>query len=96
MSEQAKKLSNNFPYIGLVAGDNTLSFFVIAERVVLLSSSSFLKVLRGLMAAYYSFNIQYPQTLSQPLIFFQHFLFSVKEDTLPPAIIRFISCVDKL
>ena len=89
-------MSNNFPYIGLVAGDSSLSFYIIAERLVLLSSTSFLKVLKGLMAVYCSFNIQYPQSLSLPLLFIQHFLFNIKEDSLPPAIVRFISSVDKL
>ena len=60
------------------------------------SCTSFLKALKGLMAVYYSFNIQYPQSLSLPFLFIQHFLFNIKEDSLPPGIVRFISFVDKL
>ena len=77
ISNEVQKIPNNFPYIGVATGDDSLSFYLVVERTVLFSSSSFLKVLKGLIAAYYTFDIQYPQSLSLPLIFLQHFLWPV-------------------
>ena len=48
------------------------------------------------MACYYVFDIQYPQPLNIPLTFIQHFVYSIKEDVIPQALVRFISCLDKL
>ena len=89
-------MPNNHPYIGVVAGDDSLSFSVVTERLLILSTGSFFKAFQALMASFYAFNIEYPKALSTPLIFIQHFIFSIKEESLPPAIVRFISSVDKL
>lgn len=96
VSVQARQVPMNHPYIGVVAGDSTLSFFVITERLVLFSTGSFLKALKGLMAAYYVFNIEYPKGLNMPLLFIQHFVLCIKEEILPQALIRFITSLDKL
>lgn len=96
MTEQAKKLSVNHPYVGVVIGNDSVSFYLITERLIIFSTRSFIKALKGLMAAYYVFNIAYPKPLYSPLSFIQHFLFNIKNTTLPPAVIRFISCIDKL
>ena len=96
VGEEAKKIPVNHPYIGVVAGDDTLSFFVVAERQLVLSTNSFFRALRGIMASYYIFNIEYPKELHMTLIFIQHFIFCIKEVNLPQAVIRSISSLDKL
>ena len=86
----------NHPYIGVVAGDATVQFFVIAERNVLVRSKSFQSSLKSLIAAYYAFGICYPTATKAPLIFIQHFLLNIKEVKLPDNIIRFVSSIDSL
>ena len=44
----------------------------------------------------YVFDIRYPQPLNIPLTFIQHFVYSIKEDVIPQALVRFISYLDKL
>ena len=63
---------------------------------MVLTTSSFFKAMGGMMACYYVFDIQYPQPLNIPLTFIQHFVYSIKEDVIPQALVRFISCLDKL
>ena len=70
------------------------SFHVVTERIVLLSTTSFLKAAKGLVASYYVFNIQYPPQLLYPLTFLQHFLFDVKEDKLPPITVCIIITIE--
>ena len=89
-------MPNNHPHIGVVAGDDSLSFSVVIERLLILSTGSFFKASQALMASFYAFNIEYPKALSTPLIFIQHFIFSIEEESLPPTIVHFISSVDKL
>lgn len=96
MSEQVCGVSVNHPYIGVALGNDSISFVLVTERLVVFSSSSFMKVLKGLIAAYYVFNIVYPKTLHPPLSFIEHFLFNIKTGALPPTVVRFISCIDKL
>ena len=96
MTEQAYGVAVNYPYIGVAVGTETISFALVTERLVVFTTNSFIKVLKGLMAAYYIFNIEYPKVIQYPLCFIQHFLFNIKNDTLPQTIIRFISCIDKL
>lgn len=96
MTEQVRGVIFNHPYIGVAIGNETVTFVLVTERLVVFSTNSFMKVLKGLLAAYYIFNIEYPRVLQYPLCFIQHFIFNVKSDTLPPTVIRFISCIDKL
>ena len=86
----------NHPYVGVVASDDSLSFFVVTERLLVLTTNSFFKALRGMMACFYVFNIEYPKGLHMPLIFLQHFVFCIKEESLPQALIRFIGLIDRL
>ena len=63
LAESAMKLSCNHPYIGVVMYDSSIFFCVVAERIVLASSSTFLSSLMSLIAAYYAFDISYPTHL---------------------------------
>ena len=96
IGEDAKGVNINHPYIGVLKNNSVLSFAVIVERLVLLATKSFFKALKGLMAAYYVFNIEYPKSICQPFLFMQHFFFSILEKSLPPACVRLISSVDNL
>lgn len=96
IGEDAKGVNINYPYIGVLKNDSVLSFAVIAERLVLLATKSFFKALKGLMAAFYVFNIEYPKFIRLPLLFIQHFFFSIVEKSLPPACVRLISSLDNL
>jgi len=85
----------NYPYIGVATRKDSFSFFVVTERLVTLTTNSSFKAMTGMIACYYVFNIQYPQPLNIPLTFVQHFVYCIKE-VVPSALVRFISCIDKL
>ena len=92
----AEEVKLNHPYVGVVARDDSFSFFVVTERLVVLTTNSFFKAMSGMMACNYVFDIMYPQPLNVPLTFVQHFVYSIKENVIPQALVRFITCLDKL
>ena len=96
IADQVPDVDINHPYIGTIIANESISFTLVTERLIVFTSNSFYRVLRGLMAAYYVFNIEYPKNLYHLMCFIQHFLFGIKIDTVPPAIVKFISCFDKL
>lgn len=59
MTEQVYGIAVNHPYIGIAIGNERISFALVTERLIVFSTNSFMKVLKGLMAAYYVFNIEY-------------------------------------
>ena len=96
VAEQAKKVAVNHPYIGIIACTDSLSFSVVTETLLVLTTGSFFKAFQGMMACFYVFNIEYPKALSIPITFILHFISSIKEENLPPTVVRIISSVDKL
>ena len=96
ISAKAKSVAHRHPYIAFVPSDTAVQFCVIAEKIVVLTSKYFQSALLSLIAAYYTFGMEYPTANKACLIFVQHYLLNIKEDKLPDAVTRFISSIDSL
>ena len=83
-------LQNNFPYVAVSVGDISCEFLVICERIPLIKSSeqaNFVTIVNCLIAAYFTFNIEYPASLKSILIFTQHVLLGIiDEQPVPNAV----------
>ena len=77
--EKEKQLE---PYI-VVAGkpgmDRT-QFFIVCEQALLFESKSLRDAFVDLIATYYVFNISYPKSVCGVHLFFQHFVFNLKNN----------------
>ena len=57
---------------------------IACEGIIFNESKSFKDSLIDLMAAYHVFNIAYPKPLAPSLIFFQHYVFGLKDEQEVP------------
>ena len=96
LAEEAKKVPLNHPYIGVVASDDSFSFIVVTDWLLVLTTNSFFKALRDTMACFYVFNIDFLKVCTNPLYLFNIFVFSIKEENILQALIRFISSMNRL
>lgn len=96
VSAKAVTVATNHPYIAFIPCDSTVQFCVIAERNVLTTSKYFQSSLSSLVAAYYTFGIEYPTTSKASLIFVENFLFNIKNGKVPDAVTRFMSSIDSI
>lgn len=65
-------------------GTTNCQYMIACESFVLTESKSFKDSLIDLISAYYVFDIAYPKPLASCLIFFQHFVFDLKDSQLVP------------
>ena len=81
MESEIKDIPQSSPFIVQTGGafEESIQFFIACKQAVLLESKSFLDAILDLIATYYVFNIAYPKSLSGILLFFQHFLFGLKD-----------------
>ncbi len=97
LQEEVQKVAQNFPYLAVVTGNTSVQVFVIAERLVLTESFSFVKAILSLISAFFVFNVEYPKPLYPVCILLQHYIFCIKDDQpVPQSLVRFISSLDKL
>jgi len=68
----------NAPYISIVLGDMSCELFVMCEHIPFAQSTDFVSVLVCLIGAYFAFNIAYPASLKNVLVFVQHFILDIK------------------
>ena len=64
----------------------TIQFFLVVESIVFTKTSDFFDALWGLIALYFTFNIQHPKALTNVLVFTQHLLLGIKNNShkIPP------------
>ena len=87
----------NAPYIAIVLGDMSCELLVMCERIPLVQSADFASVLVCLIATYFAFNIAYPPSLKNVLIFVQHFILGIRDkQQLPNAALQLCSTLDKM
>ena len=95
-TEEVRNIRHSSPYIAITGrpGDDNAEYFVCCEQSILIESKSFLDVIIDMMSSYYVFDISYPQHLFAVFLFFQHFVFKIKESQPhPPALSKLIKNV---
>lgn len=87
-----RKISQAEPFIAVTAkaGTEAAQYFIICENSVLLESKSLRDAFVDLIATYYVFDIAYPRSVAGVMLFFQHFVFDLKDQQPVP------SCLCKL
>ena len=76
VNDEVLALAANHPYIALVIGGSSAQVFFVVERCVLQEIQAMSSILVGLIAVYFSFNMEYPTFVYSVLIFIQHFNFT--------------------
>lgn len=80
-----------------IAGTEKAQFFVACEKEVLLESKNLQDVIIYFYAAYYTFDISYPKGALGLFLFFQHYIFNMKDaQSLPACAFRLASCLCKI
>ena len=59
-------------------------FFICCEQGVYLESKSLKDAIIDLFATYLVYDVAYPKSLKSILIFFQHYIFNLKDDQQTP------------
>ena len=66
VSAKAITVATNHPYIVFIPSDCTVEFCVVAERNIVTKCKYFQNSLSSLIAAYYTFGIEYPSACTVP------------------------------
>ncbi len=97
IESQTAAVQLNSPYLAVVIGDMSCEMYVICERVPIAQTSDCVSALISLIAAYFTFNMQYLTSFKSVLIFLQHIIFELKDaQTVPNACIQLCSTLDKM
>ena len=92
LDEEVRKIPQNYPYVVMALGDDSLQFFIVGERLVLCECDEFIEALLDLICVYFTYNIEYPKNLSAVLLFVQHYILDIKDSQrIPPSPTRVIS-----
>ena len=91
------KLKNNWPYLVLLKHDCRIQILVVGERQVITEADTLWEGLKGLLGAYFAFNIECPNKLRALLIFIQHYVFKVRDTQSTPKVVKQVkSSLDKI
>ena len=78
-------------------GQHDCQVFICAEKSIFLESQSLKDSIIDLIAVYFIFNIAYPKYLDAILLFFQHFVFKIKDQQrLPNSTVKLIGNLQKI
>ena len=94
IDKEVQRISQNLPYLVLVAGNSSAQVFVMTERLILHECSFMCGLLSLIVITYFAFNIEYPKPLYAPYIFLQHIIFNIKG--IPTALVRLFSALDNM
>ena len=76
-------------------GEANAQYLVCCECDVLLESKTVQELVLDLIATYFVFNIEYPKSMRAFLLFFQHIVFSLKDDqALPAAVANLVTSLN--
>ena len=79
------------PRIAVTKSDTDhYQFFVITEKQILCESKNLAMALVDMIAAYFTFNMSYPDTLYPLLLFIQHHILDIKDEQSVPNIVNII------
>ena len=75
------------PYIVAIETDETMHYHIYIESDCLLSTNTLGDALADLICTYFVFDIAYPKSEYDLLIFFQHFVLGLKDNQkIPPSV----------
>ena len=78
-------------------GTENAQYFIACEQMILCESKSIQDSIIDLIATYYTFNICYPKAISGILLFFQHYVFDLKDaQPLPSCTLKLVNCLNKI
>ena len=63
---------------------DSTQFFIVCEQAILFESKSLRDAFIDLIATYFVFNIAYPKSVCGVMLFFQHFVFNLKDKQKQP------------
>lgn len=96
---EVNKITQSAPYIIQTgtAGTENAQYFIACEQMILCESKSNQDSIIDLIATYYTFNICYPKAISGILLFFQHYVFDLKDaQPLPSCTLKLVNCLNKI
>ena len=96
MDSEVSSIDQAEPFLVItgIPGDEQSQVFICVEGSLLLESKS---SMIDLIATYYTFDLSYPKCVDSVLIFFQHFIFGLKDQQrLPNATSKLIANLQKL
>ena len=99
MDSEVGSVAQAEPFLVIIGipGEERSQVFICAEGSLLLESRSIKDSLIDLIATYYVFDISYPKCLNSVLMFFQHFIFRLKDQQhLPNATSKLIANLQKI
>ena len=81
LDEEVGYINQSAPYIVVTGkpGTENSQYFISCERAILLESKTMRDACLDLIATYFVFNISYPKPVSAILLFFQHYMFDIKD-----------------
>ena len=98
MDAEVSSIQQSAPYIATtgIAGESSFQIFVCAEQEVLLESKTLQDSLIDLISTYFVFDISYPKSLTAVFLFFQHYIFNLKDrQNVPNATSLFVRNLQK-
>lgn len=99
MDSEVEQIDQAAPFLLVtgISGEEHSQVFICGERSVLFESKSIKDSLIDLIATYYVFDISYPKCLNSVLLFFQHFVFNLKDQQpLPNATTKLVTNLQKI
>ena len=99
MDSEVDSIDQAEPFLVItgIPGDEQSQVFICVEGSLLLESKSIKDSMIDLIATYYTFDLSYPKCVDSVLIFFQHFIFGLKDQQrLPNATSKLIANLQKL
>ena len=86
----------NYPYIAVINMDFSMNMFLVVEREIVCNIKSVFQAVQLLLAAYYVFNIRYPNLLGGFFVFLKCYVFKLKavREKLPVLVTQLYSVLD--
>ena len=87
------KIEQSSPFIIIIGipGEETVQYYVCGEKIIICESVSVMDAVLDLICVYYTFDIAYPKSLSGIFLWFQHFVFDIKDQQVsPPCLIKLL------
>ncbi len=79
------------------SGSEAAQYYVAAECAIITESISLRDATIDLISSYYVFDVEYPKVFMPLYIFFQHFVFGLKDgQKVPPSALKLASNIGKM
>jgi len=99
LDEAASEVQQSAPYLVItgIPGSMNCQVFISCEQEILYESSSVKDSIIDLIGMYFVFNISYPKYLNSLFLFFQHYVFNLKDkQPVPMTTLNLVRNLQKL